>query len=92
MTASQRLTSTMNSTPLDSTTGSTPNIPAALHLPARHMKLPEVLSIVSVSRSTWYDGMSSGIYPKPARVSKRRVAWSESDILALVASWSTGRD
>jgi len=56
------------------------------------MKLPEVLRIIPVSRSTWYDGISSGRYPKPVRVSKRGVAWSESDILALVASWSTGRD
>lgn len=92
MTASQGLTTTMNSTPLGATTGSAPNIPAASHLLGRHMKLPEVLSIIPVSRSTWYDGMNSGIYPKPVRVSKRGVAWSESDILALVASWSTGRD
>ena len=92
MTASQGLTSTMNSTPLGATTGSAPNIPAALHLPGRHMKLPEVLRIIPVSRSTWYDGVKSGMYPKPARISKRRVAWSESDILALAASWSTNRD
>ncbi len=82
----------MNSTPLGATTNSAPYIPTALHLPGRHMKLPEVLRIIPVSRSTWYDGISSGRYPKPVRVSKRGVAWSESDILALVASWSTGRD
>ena len=92
MTASQGFTRNMNSTPLGATTGSAPNIPAALHLPGRHLKLPEVLSIIPVSRSTWYEGMNCGMYPKPVRVSKRGVAWSESDILALVASWSTGRD
>ena len=82
----------MNATPSGVTTGSAPNVAAALRLPGRLLKLPEVLSIIPVSRSTWYDGVKSGLYPKAARISKRGVAWSEADILALAASWFTGRD
>lgn len=74
MTASHEFTSTMNSTSLGATTGSVPNIPAALHLPGRHLKLPEVLGIIPVSSRTWYDGMNSGMHPKPACVSKCGVA------------------
>ena len=82
----------MNSTPSGVTTGLAPNVAAALRLPGRLLKLPEVLSIIPVSRSTWYDGVKSGLYPKAARISKRGVAWCEADILALAASWFTRHD
>lgn len=82
----------MTSAPHGVTSGSVPNVPAALHSTGRLIKLPEVLRIIPVSRSTWYDGVKSGMYPKAARISTRGVAWYESDILALAASWSTGRD
>ena len=49
--------------------------------------MPEVLRIVPVARSAWHDGVKSGLYPKAARISKRRLAWSGADILALAASW-----
>jgi hypothetical protein len=42
----------MTSAPLGVTTGSVPNVPAALHSTGRLMKLPEVLRISPVSRRT----------------------------------------
>jgi len=65
---------------------------ASLHLPGRLMKLPEVLRIIPMSRSTLYDGVKSGMYPRSVRISTRGVAWYESDIVALAASWTSGRD
>lgn len=50
------------------------------------LRLNEVLSIVPVSRSTWYAGMKSGQYPAPVRISSRRVAWRANDIAKVVAS------
>lgn len=44
------------------------------------LRLPEVLKIVPVSRSTWYRGVDSGIYPKPVKISKRAVAWRADEI------------
>lgn len=49
------------------------------------LRLHEVLSIVPVSRSSWYTGVKSGQYPAPVRLSARRVAWRASDITKLVA-------
>jgi len=92
MTASPGLTRHMNSAPLGVTTGSVTNVPVDLHSLGRLMKLPEVLRIIPVSRSTWYDGVKCGLYPKAARISRHGVAWYESDILALAASWSMRRD
>ncbi len=50
----------------------------------RFLKLREVLSIIPVSRSTWYLGIRKGIYPKPVKIGKRASAWRLSDIQNLV--------
>ena len=50
------------------------------------LRLPEVLKLVPVSRSTWYRGVDSGIYPKPVKISKRAVAWRASDVAAALES------
>ena len=82
----------MNSTPSGVTMGSAPNVPAALHLTGRPVTWPEVLRIIPVSRSTSDDGLKSGMCPKCVRISTRGFAWYGSNILALAASWWTGRD
>ena len=41
--------------------------------------------VFPVSRSTWLRGVRAGVYPKPIRLSQRRVGWLRSDIEALVA-------
>ena len=50
------------------------------------MKLPQVLAHMQVSRSSWLDGVRTGRYPEPVRLSKRRVAWRVSDLKAFVDS------
>jgi prophage regulatory protein len=37
-----------------------------------------------VSKSTWWAGVSAGIYPKPYKLSKRITAWKTEDIRALI--------
>ncbi len=39
---------------------------------------------VPVSRSAYYAGMETGMYPKPIKIGKRSVAWREEDIDELV--------
>ena len=53
-------------------------------LPDRILRLPEVLELYPVSRSTWYEGVSSGRYPKSKKISKRSVGWRLHDILELM--------
>lgn len=50
----------------------------------RLLRLSEVLRLFPVGRSVWYDGMQTGCYPKPVRLSKCTVAWRASDIEALI--------
>jgi prophage regulatory protein len=49
-------------------------------------RLPTVLQHVPISRSSWFDGVKSGRYPAPVRISTRCVAWRSSDIRSLIAS------
>ena len=50
-----------------------------------YARLPQVLAAFPVSRSTWYNGVQSGKYPKPVKLGARTVAWRVSDIRALIA-------
>ena len=37
-----------------------------------------------ISRTSWLEGVKSGIYPKPVRLGPRTVAWRVSDIYTLL--------
>ena len=49
------------------------------------LRLPSVLKLVPVSKSTWYRGMDAGIYPRPVKIGPRCVAWKLSEIQACLA-------
>ena len=51
-----------------------------------YMRLPQVLAVFPVSRSTWWAGVSSGRYPKPVQLSARCTAWHAEEIRSLIAS------
>lgn len=55
----------------------------------RLLRLPEVLQVIPVSRSGFYEGMKLGIYPKPKRIGKRTVAWRENEINACIDAMNT---
>ena len=48
------------------------------------IKLPEVLQLYPVSRSTWYQGIKLGKYPPPIKIGPRSSAWRLSDINKLI--------
>ena len=52
------------------------------------LSLPQVLALIPVSRSGWYQGIKDGLYPCSVRVSANRVAWRAEDIFALIEELS----
>ena len=46
----------------------------------RILRRPEVESRIGLSRSTLYAMMAEGMFPKPVRLGKRAVGWSETAI------------
>jgi len=49
------------------------------------LRLPDVLSLIPVSKTSWYSGVAEGRYPKPIRLSIRTSAWKVEDIRKLIA-------
>jgi predicted DNA-binding transcriptional regulator AlpA len=58
---------------------------APYHLPETgFIKLPEVLKLIPVSRSTFLNKIKSGEYPAAIKLSERSIAWRTSDIRSLI--------
>jgi len=47
---------------------------------SRLMRLPEVVQLTGVSRSTIYRWMANGEFPKQISLGGKTVAWLESDV------------
>jgi predicted DNA-binding transcriptional regulator AlpA len=56
----------------------------------RLLRLRDVLALYPVSRTSWYDGITTGQYPPPVRLGKRTVAWRQSDIEAAIRGLNKG--
>jgi predicted DNA-binding transcriptional regulator AlpA len=60
--------------------------PPSPNLPENgYMRLPEVLRVIPVSKSTWWLGISKGKYPKGVKLSERITAWHVDDIKRCIA-------
>lgn len=51
------------------------------------LRLPQVLALFPVSRSSFWAGVKNGKYPKPIKLSKRCTAWKAEDIRQLITSY-----
>jgi len=50
------------------------------------LRLSQVLQLIPVSSTTWWDGVRSGRFPQPVKLGERATAWRADDIRALVES------
>jgi predicted DNA-binding transcriptional regulator AlpA len=48
------------------------------------IRLPEVLALIPISKSTWWQGVKTGKYPKPVKLESRLTCWRLADIRELV--------
>jgi prophage regulatory protein len=48
------------------------------------LRIKQVLRFVPISRSSWWAGVKSGIYPQPLKLSARVTCWKAGDIRSLV--------
>jgi prophage regulatory protein len=58
------------------------------------VRLPSIIAPqgpIPVSKSTWWEGVRSGRYPKPVKLGPRITAWRVEDIRALIESLTSGR-
>ena len=60
------------------------------HLPETgYIRLPQVLSVYPVGKSTWWAGVASGRFPKSVKLGPRTTAWRVEDIRQLLANLDT---
>lgn len=43
-----------------------------------------IAPVLPVSRTTWLDGVRTGRYPKPIKLSERVTAWRAQDVFGLL--------
>ena len=48
------------------------------------VRLPEILKVFPVSKSTWWAGVKDGRFPKPVKLSPKITAWRVEDIRELI--------
>jgi prophage regulatory protein len=48
------------------------------------VRLAQVLEVIPLGKSCWWQGVKSGRFPKPVKISARCVAWKAEDIHALI--------
>ena len=49
---------------------------------------PPTPALIPVSKTTWWAGIKSGIYPPPIKLSPRVCVWRESEIQALIQNFN----
>lgn len=54
----------------------------------KHLRRPAVQELTGLSRSTIYDLMAKGQFPRPVRLTVKAVAWPES----AIEDWLAQRD
>lgn len=52
------------------------------------VRLPTVLSVIPVGKTCWWEGVRSGRFPKPVKLSARCTAWRAEDIRELIETLS----
>jgi len=48
------------------------------------VRLREVLTVIPVGKTCWWEGVKSGRFPKPVKLSPRCTAWRAEDIHELI--------
>jgi prophage regulatory protein len=50
------------------------------------VRLPQILSVLPIGKSSWWAGIRAGRYPAPIKLGPRTSVWRVEDIKALLAA------
>ena len=57
--------------------------------PEGFVRLPQVTYVLGISRSTLWDGIREGKFPKPIKLGSRTTVWNVEDIRAFIKEKSS---
>lgn len=52
----------------------------------RLLRIKDVLKLVPISKSSWWEGVKKGKYPKPVKLGEKTTCWRLSDIQRIIDS------
>lgn len=52
------------------------------------VRLPLILKVFPIGKSTWWQGVKDGKFPKPVKLGQRTTAWKVEDIKELIDQYS----
>ena len=56
------------------------------------VRLPVIINVLGIGKTTWWCGIKEGRYPKPVKLSTNISAWKVQDIRALIAKLGEQND
>lgn len=63
----------------------------AMHL-SGFLRLSQVLALIPVSKSVWWEGCKTGRFPRPIKLGPRTTVWLAEDIQEFIKSFSQNKD
>ena len=54
------------------------------------LRLPQVLMLLPVGRSTWWEGVAAGLYPPGIKISPRVTVWAAIDVYQVIDDIKNG--
>lgn len=48
------------------------------------LRLPQVLQLVPISKSAWWEGCKTGRFPKPVKLGPRTTVWWAEEIVEFI--------
>ena len=48
------------------------------------VRLAQILTVIPLGKTCWWEGVKSGRFPKPIKLSRRCTAWKAEDIHKLI--------
>jgi predicted DNA-binding transcriptional regulator AlpA len=49
-----------------------------------YVRLPQVLSVIPISKSSWWAGIRSGKYPRQIKLGEKTSVWRAEEIWSLI--------
>ena len=52
------------------------------------VRLSQILTVIPIGKTCWWEGVKTGRFPKPVKLSERCTAWRAEDIRKLISDLS----
>lgn len=52
------------------------------------VRLSQILEVIPIGKTSWWEGVKSGRFPKSVKLSERCTAWKAEDIRDLIKQFS----